>query len=308
MSRSQLQALHELLRHSPLDFGADVVEMRAAFHEMIGHRPLAPDVRTDEVVLDGVPCLEVAADGRMDAGTVLYFHGGAYAAGSAADSVGLVSDISRRAGALAYAVEYRLAPENPYPAAVDDALAAYRGLVAAGVDPASVAVVGESAGGGLAVALLLRIRDARLPMPACAAVLSPWADLTMSGSSLASKDQADPALSADALSVRARSYLAGTDPAVPCASPALADLRGLPPLLIQAGSAEILLDDAVRLAARAATEDVAVTLEVVPGAPHVFQGFAGVLDEADAALDHVGAFLRAQFGARREATVPADVH
>lgn len=307
MSQSQLQALHELLRHSPLDFGADVVEMRAVFHELISHRALAPDVRTGKAVLGGVLCLEVAAGERTGPGTLLYFHGGAYAVGSAADSVGLVSDISRRAGALAYTVEYRLAPENPYPAAVDDALAAYRGLVAAGVDPASVAVVGESAGGGLAVALLLRIRDARLPMPACAAVLSPWADMTMSSSSLAGKDQVDPALSADALEVRARSYLAGTDPAVPCASPALADLRGLPPLLIQVGSAEILLDDAVRLAARAASDDVAVTLEVVPGAPHVFQGFAGALDEADAALDRVGAFLCAQLGARPEAPVPAGV-
>lgn len=311
MSQSQLQALHELLRHSPLDFAADVGETRAVFHELISHRPPAPDVRADKLVLGGVPCLEVAAGERMSSGTLLYFHGGAYAVGSAADSVGLVSDISRRAGALAYTVEYRLAPEDPYPAAVDDALAAYRGLVAAGVDPASVAVVGESAGGGLAVALLLRIRDAHLPMPTCAALLSPWADLTMSGASLAGKAQADPALSADALSVRARSYLAGTDPAVPCASPVLADLGGLPPLLIQAGSAEILLDDAVRLAARAAADDVAVTLEVVPGAPHVFQGFADVLDEADAALDRVGAFLRARLGARpgarREAPVPAGV-
>jgi epsilon-lactone hydrolase len=307
MSQPQLDALHALLRHSPLDFGADVVEMRAVFHEMISHRPHARDVRADEVVLDGVPCLQVAAGEQLGGGALLYFHGGAYAVGSAADSVGLVSDIARRAGALAYTVGYRLAPENPYPAAVDDALAAYRGLVAAGVDPASVAVVGESAGGGLAVALLLRIRDARLPMPACAAVLSPWADLTMSGSSLAGKAQSDPALTADALAVRARSYLAGNDPAVPGASPALADLRGLPPLLIQAGSAEILLDDAVRLAARAAADDVAVTLEIAPGAPHVFQGFADVLDEAGTALDHLGAFLRARLGAGREAAVLAGV-
>lgn len=304
MSQAQLHALHELLRSSPLDFGADVVEMRAVFHEMISHHPLAADVAANEVVLGGVPCLEVSAGGRTDAGTLLYFHGGAYAVGSAADSVGLASDIARRAGVLAYTVEYRLAPENPYPAAVDDALAAYCGLLAAGVNPASVAVAGESAGGGLAIALLLRIRDAHLPMPACATVLSPWADLTMSGPSLTGKAQADPALSADALAVRARSYLAGNDPAVAYVSPALADLRGLPPLLIQAGSAEILLDDAVRLAARAAADDVAVSLEVVPGAPHVFQGFAGALDEADTALDHLGAFLRTRLGVGREADVP----
>jgi acetyl esterase/lipase len=260
---------------------------------MISHQPIPADVRTGEVVLGGVPSVEVTVGETGDATVLLYFHGGAYAVGSAADGVGLVSDIARRAGSRAYCVEYRLAPENPYPAAVDDALVAYRGLIDAGVDPASVAVVGESAGGGLALALLLRIRDLGLPLPAVAAVLSPWADLTMSGASLAGKAQADPALTAHALALRARSYLADADPATAYASPALADLRGLPPLLIQAGSAEILLDDAIRLAARAAADDVAVTLEVVPGAPHVFQAFAGVLDEAAAALDHVGEFLRA---------------
>jgi epsilon-lactone hydrolase len=298
MSQSQLHALHDLLRHSPLDFGADVAEARAVFHEMISHQPIPPDVRTSEVFLGGVPCVEVSAGEHVDAVTVLYFHGGAYAVGSAPDSVGLASDIARRVGALAYAVEYRLAPENPYPAAVDDALAAYRGLLDAGVDPASVAVVGESAGGGLALALLLRVRDEGLPMAAAAAVLSPWADLTMSGASLAAKAHSDPALTADALALRARSYLAGAAPSAAYASPALADLRGLPPLLVQAGSAEILLDDAVRLAARAAADDVAVTLEVVPGAPHVFQGFAAVLDEGGVALAHVGEFLRARLGAR----------
>jgi acetyl esterase/lipase len=307
MSASQLRALHDLLRHSPLDFGGDVAEARAVFHEMISHRPIPSDVRTGEVVFGGVPCVEVAVGERTDAGTLLYFHGGAYAVGSAADSVGLVSDIARRVGAVAYSVDYRLAPEHPYPAAVDDALAAYRALVVAGVDPDTTVVVGESAGGGLAMALLLRIRDAGLPMPTGAAVLSPWADLSMSASSLAAKAQADPALTAEALALRARSYLAGVNPAAAYASPALAGLRGLPPLLVQAGSAEILLDDAVRLAARAAADDVAVTLEVVPGAPHVFQGFADALDEGAAALDHVGDFLRARLRARRETAVPAGV-
>lgn len=311
MSTSQFDALHELLRHSPLDLGAEVAEARAVFHQMISQLPVSADVRTREVVLGGVPSVAVSLDpaaansgasasgvegpaGRGGAGALLYFHGGVYAVGSAGESVGLVSDIVRRAGrVIGYTVEYRLAPEHPYPAAVDDALAAYRGLIEdGGMDPASVAVVGESAGGALAVALLLRIRDAGLPMPAGAAVLSPWADLTLSGASLTSKAQADPALEPHALALRAAEYLAGADPAGPYASPALADLRGLPPLMIQAGSAEILLDDAVRLAARAAADDVAVTLEIVPGAPHVFQAFAGLVDEGGAALDRVGRFLR----------------
>lgn len=184
MSQAQLRALHALLRDSPLDFGDEVATTREVFHALVGHRPVPPDVRTAGTSLGGVPCVEVLAGERSTPGALLFLHGGAYAVGSAADSVGLASDVARRAGALAYTVEYRLAPEHPYPAAVDDALAAYRGLLDAGTDPASVAVVGESAGGGLALALLLRVRDEGLPMPAAAAVLSPWADLALTGASL----------------------------------------------------------------------------------------------------------------------------
>jgi acetyl esterase/lipase len=222
---------------------------------------------------------------------VLYFHGGAYAIGSAAASVGLVSEIARRTAATALTVDYRLAPEHPFPAAVDDALAAYRALLDRGVPAGSVAVTGESAGGGLALALLLAIRDAGLPQPSSATVLSPWTDLTQSGGTMEARAGADPALTRRALETRAADYLAGADPRTPLASPLHADLRGLPPLLIQAGGREILLDDALRLAARAARADVPVNLQTFPGAPHVFQGFAAVVDEAAQALDHVAAFI-----------------
>lgn len=292
MTRNQLDAVSDLLQSSPLDLGGDVGTMRRVFDEMLGSAPLPDDVRTRTTELGGVPAVEVRAGaGAPTAGTVLYLHGGAYAMGSAAASVGLVSEIARRAAATALSVDYRLAPEHPFPAAVDDALTAYRALLDRGTRAGSIAVTGESAGGGLALALLLAIRDAGLPQPSSATVLSPWTDLTQSGGTMATRAEADPALTRRALQVRAADYLAGADPRAPLASPLYADLRGLPPLLIQTGGREILLDDALRLAARAARADVPVTLQTFPGAPHVFQGFAPLVEEAACALDHVAAFI-----------------
>ncbi|ROQ57492.1 acetyl esterase/lipase [Streptomyces sp. 840.1] len=292
MTRSQLDSVSDLLLNSPLDLGGDVAKMRRVFDEILGAAPLPGDVRTRTTDLGGVPAVEVRAGAAAPtAATVLYFHGGAYAIGSAAASVGLVSEIARRTAATALSVDYRLAPEHPFPAAVDDALAAYRALLDRGVPAGSTAVTGESAGGGLALALLLAIRDAGLPQPSSATVLSPWTDLTQSGGTMTTRADADPALTRRALQTRAADYLAGADPRTPLASPLHADLRGLPPLLIQAGGREILLDDALRLAARAAHADVPVTLRTFPGAPHVFQGFAPLVEEATQALDQVAAFI-----------------
>ncbi|QMU71731.1 alpha/beta hydrolase fold domain-containing protein [Streptacidiphilus sp. P02-A3a] len=292
MTRSQLDSVSELLQNSPLDLGGDVEKMRRVFDEMLGSAPLPDDVRTRTTELGGVPAVEVRAGAAVAAsGTVLYFHGGAYAIGSAASSVGLVSEIARRTAATALTVDYRLAPEHPFPAAVGDALAAYRALLDRGVPAGSVAVTGESAGGGLALALLLAIRDAGLPQPSSATVMSPWTDLTLSGATMTTRADADPAVTRQALETRAADYLAGADPRTALASPLHADLRGLPPLLIQVGGREILLDDALRLAARAARADVPVSLRTFPGAPHVFQGFAAFADEAAQALDEVAAFI-----------------
>ena len=292
MSRSQLHQVTELLRASPLDLGGDVTVMRQVFDEMLAAIPVPGDVRTTPTLLGGVPVIEVVAGPDTAPGAILYFHGGGYALGSAAGSVNLASDIARRTHRPVSTVDYRLAPEHPYPAAVEDAESAYRGLLDDGLPARSIAIAGESAGGGLAVALLLRLRDQGLPLPAATAVMSPWADLTGEADSLRSRADLDVSLTQGALAVRATDYLDGADPHAPYASPARADLRGLPPLLIQVGTAEILLDDALNLAARAARSDVSVTLESFPAAPHVFQGFAAVLDEGRDALDRLGAFLR----------------
>ena len=291
MTQQQRKELDEILRHGPLDIGGDVDEQRAIFHEMISGIPVPGDVSTEQDELGGVPVVIVDTPGTDPSVTVLYLHGGAYALGSAADSVGLAADVSRRVGARAVSVDYRLAPEHPFPAAVDDAVAAYRGLLDEGVPAARIAVVGESAGGGLVAATLAALRDTALPQPCCAAVFSPWVDMTVSGASTQTKADLDPVLTPEALRTRARDYLGEHNPDTPLASPIFADLTGLPPLLIQVGSHEILLDDAIRLASRAADHDVPVELQVWPEVPHVFQGFVALLDDADQALNAAAAFI-----------------
>jgi acetyl esterase/lipase len=297
MTQQQRQTLDELLRHAPFDIGGELGEQRALFHEMIASVPPPEDVTATPGRLGGIPVVTVETPGDDSSAVVLYFHGGAYALGSAGDSVGLAADVARRVGVRAVSVDYRLAPEHPFPAAVDDAVAAYRALLADGTPSSEVAFVGESAGGGLVVATLVALKEAGLPQPSSAVVFSPWADLTLSGDSLTGKADVDPALTAKGLQIRARDYLGETDPATPLASPVFADLTGLAPLLIQVGSHEILLDDAVRLATRAAEHDVAVELQVWPQVPHVFQGFAALLDDADAALTSAAAFTRAHWPA-----------
>ncbi|MGW4566851.1 alpha/beta hydrolase fold domain-containing protein [Streptomyces sp. NPDC004561] len=303
MSAQQRTALDALLRDGPLDLGGDLTEQRELFERMLTSRPPAGDVTTTTHTLGGVPAIAVdiaRRPGEQTAGVILYFHGGAYALGSAVSSVGLASDIARHARSQLLTVDYRLAPEHPHPAALQDAVAAYRGLLDAGVPAAGIALAGESAGGGLALAALVALRDADLPLPAAAALLSPWVDLTLSGASTTAKAAADPALTPGALRRRAADYAGTRDVAHGPISPLFADLTGLPPLLVQAGSHEILLDDATRLATRAAAADVAVTLDVTPGVPHVFQGFAALLDEGESALARTGAFLRTHLPAPQD--------
>ena len=299
MSQQQRDALDQLLRDAPLDLGGDVAEQRVIFEEMMAAIPSPADVTTSSGSLGGIPVVNVEVAGADHASVIFYLHGGAYAIGTAASSVGLASDLARRAGARLVTVDYRLAPEHPNPAAIDDAVAAYRGLLDTGVAASAIAIAGESAGAGLAAATLVALKHAGLPQPSGAVLMSPWADLTLSGDSISAKAAVDPALTPEGLRRRAVDYVPAGDRAAELVSPIFADLTGLPPLLIQAGSHEILLDDATRLAARAATADVAVRLEVTPGVPHVFQGFAAMLDEGDAALISAGEFLRAHLAGPR---------
>jgi monoterpene epsilon-lactone hydrolase len=293
MSQEQKTALDAMLRELPLDLGGDLDVQRPLVEELMRQAPLADDVTVADRTLGGVGGIEIGFNGRNPDAVIFYLHGGAFAMGSARAGGGLAADLARRARAKAVSVDYRLAPEQPFPAAIDDGLAAYRGLLESGVPPARIGVAGESAGAGLAAAVLIAARDEGPPQPAAAVLFSPWVDLTLSSASMQNKAAVDPSVSFAGLRRRVGDYAGADDPADGRISPLFADLSGLAPLLIQAGSHEVLLDDATRLAAAAAAADVAVRLEVTPEVPHVFQAFAGFLDEAGAALVSAGDFLRA---------------
>jgi monoterpene epsilon-lactone hydrolase len=296
MSKEQQLQLDAILRQGQLDQAGEVEPLRAAFNELMSHVPVAPDVQQLPVEIGGVDGIEVTVKGAADGNVILYFHGGVYVIGTAVASVPLVSELVRRTAAKAITLDYRLAPEHPYPAAIEDARAAYEGLLAQGIDPSHIAFAGESAGGGLAVATLLALREAGRPLPSCAFVMSPYVDLTLSGETLLQRQAVDPILAPAGLRARVPDYLGAADASDPHISPIYGDLSGLPPLLIQVGSHEILLSDALRLAERAALCDVQITLEVTAGVPHVFQGFVGLLDEAGAALDRAADFVKTSIG------------
>jgi monoterpene epsilon-lactone hydrolase len=300
VSTEQQQALDAILRQSAFPVGSDVDEQRRLLRELTSAQPLPADVTVTAAALGGVGTAEITVDGIEPRHVVLYFHGGVYAIGDAFLAADLASQIGRRTRARVISVDYRLAPEHPYPAAVDDALAAYEALLRDGIAPSDIVVAGESAGGGLAIATLVNAREHGLPQPAAAFLMSPYADLTLSGTTMETKRGADPLLSRELLQPRVTDYTSGQDAALGLISPIFADLSGLPPLIIQAGTHEVLLDDAVRLARQAATADVEVTLDVTPGVPHVFQAYHSILDEAAAALDRAGHLLSAHLaGAAR---------
>jgi acetyl esterase/lipase len=301
MTRQQRDTVDQMIRQTwgdssvnpgRIDLGGEIAEQRRLFGDLMTSIPLPADVHTKDTTLGGVPVVTIAVGDDISKGTILYFHGGAYALGSAAQSAGLASQLARRSGARAISVEYALAPENPYPAGLNDAVAAYRALLDDGVPTDEIVLAGESSGAGLALATLSEIVATGLPRPAAVYVASPWVDLTLTGMSMTTKADADPSVTAKGLRRRAGEYATGHDPADDRISPVFADLTGFPPLLIQVGGNEVLLDDATRLATRAAADGVPVTLEVTPEVPHVFVGLAGVLDEADEALDKAGDFIR----------------
>jgi len=279
VSTEQRENLDAILRQSAFPADSDVSELRRLLRELTSAQPLPAEVTVTAAALGGVPTAEITVDGIEPQHIVLYLHGGVYVLGDAFQAAGLASQVGRRTRAKVISVDYRLAPEHPYPAAVDDALAAYQALLHNGTAPSDIAFAGESAGGGLAIATLVNARDHGLPLPAAAFVMSPYADLTLA---------------------RIPDYTAGHDAAAGLISPVFAELSGLPPLIIQAGTHEVLLDDAIRLARQAATADVEVTLDITPRVPHVFQAYYAILDEAAAALDRAGQLLSAHLaGAER---------
>jgi acetyl esterase/lipase len=302
VSTEQRENLETILRQSAFPAGLDVSEQRRLLKELTSSQPLPAGVTVTAAALGGVPTAEITTGGTEPRHVVLYFHGGVYVLGDAFQAAGRAAQIGRRTRARVISVDYRLAPEHPYPAAVDDALAAYEALLRNGTAPSDIAFAGESAGGALAVATLVNARDHGLPLPAAAFAMSPYADLTLSGTTMETKRAADPLFTPEAFPPRVADYTAGHDAALGLISPIFADLSGLPPLIIQAGTHELLLDDAIRLARQAATADVEVTLDITPGVPHVFQAYHAILDEAAAALDRAGQLLSALLASAERVT------
>jgi acetyl esterase/lipase len=260
-------------------------------------RPPA-STQTDELTLDGVPALRVARPVSEPGRQILFLHGGGYITGSPALYRHVLWRFADAARATVIAIDYRLAPEHPFPAALDDAVTAWHALLARGADPRRCAVLGDSAGGGLALALALRLRDEGDPMPGAVAAISPWTDLAITGESC-KDDSADPLLKSSCLKPFAAQYLGGADPRDPYASPLYGDPCGLPPTLLQVGSDEILRDDSVRMAARMRAAGCEVTLEVWPRMPHVWHAFAPAMPEAGRAIKRVGAFVQQWTDSRR---------
>ena len=271
-----------------------IAERRAQYERAEKVFPTPPEVKVERVTAPAAPAEWLRPPSAAPGRVVLYLHGGGYVIGSPRSHRHLAAAIATAAGSSALLLEYRCAPESPFPAALDDAVAAYRWLLDQGVSAGGIAIAGDSAGGGLTVATLLALRDAGLPLPVAGVCISPWVDLTCSGASYATKADADPIVKRAGVDEMARAYLGARDRRTPLASPLFADLRGLPPLLIQVGSEEVLLDDSVQLAERARAAGVDTTLEVWDQMIHVWQWFLPMLDEAEEAVAAIGRFAGAR--------------
>ena len=269
-------------------------ERRAQYERAEKFFPTPADVKREQVTAGAVPAEWLTPPGARADAAVLYLHGGGYVIGSPRSHRHLAAAIGSASAAPVLLPDYRLAPEHPFPAAVDDAVAAYRWLLDRGIAPTSIVIAGDSAGGGLTVATLLALRDAGVALPAAGVCISPWTDLTCSAASYTTRADVDPIVKATGVGDMATAYLAGQDPRTPLASPLFAALQGLPPLLIHVGDDEVLLDDATGLATRAREANVEVSLEIWPKMVHVWHWFFPMLDEGQAAIEKIGAFVRAR--------------
>ena len=292
MSKQQRAKIDAMVRQPRAEGPRSVEELRTWFAGLMATMSVPDGIRTQDVTLGTRRALLVEPVEGARAGTILYFHGGSNVVGSPETALGLTGNLVVKTGMRAYSLDYRLAPEHPFPAGIDDAVAAYRALLESGEPASNIVFAGDSAGGGLTVTACLRARDAGLPMPGAVVAFSPGLDATRTGESMVTKADADPLLTLEAVLHTGAMYVAGQDPHQELLSPAiLADLTGFPPLLLQVGTNEILLDDSTRMATRARAAGVDVILDVTADVPHVFQSFAGVLDEADEALDRAAFFL-----------------
>lgn len=278
----------------------DIPHLRAKWDKLAARSRPPSGVRIKYVYFAGVECEWIVPSGCQDAPVLYYLHGGAYVSGSARTHRPMVAHLARQAGMRALLPNYRLAPENPYPAGLEDCLAVYRALLADGHPASGIAIAGDSAGGGMTMAVLLSLRDAGALLPKAAVLLSPWLDLTGSGESIRTRATQDPLFRPEEMPQAAAHYAPASMLTDPLVSPIYADVHGLPPILVQVGDHEILLSDATRIADSISAADGRVTLQVWPGMWHVFQYFVGRMPEAQRALADVASFLRRQLGIEAE--------
>jgi acetyl esterase/lipase len=291
MPQSEIEAIRALLSSKPRPVGWP--ERRKRLDEVGSVWPVANDVKLSPVDVNGLPGEWCVIPGSDPSRVLMFFHGGGYCSGSIVSHRRLVTEAGRAAGVRTLAIAYRLAPEHPFPAAYDDAFKAWRFLRDQNIPGAHIAIGGDSAGAGLTLSLTSRLRDAHEELPGCVWLISPWTDLTMSGSTLTAKETVDPIIHKQYLNELADAYLPpGTDRKDPRVSPLYADLRGIPPMLIQVGSDETLLADATRLAAGAGEADVSVTMEIWPHMIHAWPLWNAQLEQGRRALANAGAFIR----------------
>jgi epsilon-lactone hydrolase len=291
MASEQLGKVLEILQSQPRNPDASFAQMRSGM-EKVAER-VATDVTCTPVTAGGVAAEWIVPPGAADDRVILYLHGGGYVMGSINTHRAMIARIARASQAKALALDYRLAPEHPFPAAVEDATAAYHWLLAEGYQPGRIVISGDSAGGGLALATLLKLRDDSVALPAGAAVISPWTDMEATGDSITTKAARDPMVDQASLKQMAKVYVGDHDPRDPLVSPLHGDYSGLPPLLIQVGEAEVLLDDSTRVAERAKDAGVKVELEAWDDMMHVWHVFAKILPEGQQAIDKIGRFVTA---------------
>jgi len=280
------------IRDREVDPDATVEESRTNMETLLSIFKVAEDIVCTPVDAGGIPAEWVVAPEADDDRVILYLHGGGYVMGSINTHREMVSHISRAAKAKVLIIDYRMGPENPFPAAVEDATAAYNWLLDQDVDPSKTVIAGDSAGGGLSVATLVTLKGQKSPLPAAAVCLSPWVDLEMTGESMITQAESDPLVQKETLIKLAAAYLNGADARTPRASPIYADLSGLPPMLITVGTAETLYDDATRLAENAKSAGVAVTLEIGEELTHVWQIYAALARESKDSMESIGQFIR----------------
>ncbi|MEA3221998.1 MAG: alpha/beta hydrolase [Thermodesulfobacteriota bacterium] len=292
MPSQEFEKVIKMLRSYPPSIDTTIEEHRELLEFAASLYPVAEDISCKPQKAGSVPAEWIVAPDAADDLAVLYLHGGGYVSGSINTHRELAARISRAAKARALIIEYRLAPEHPFPAALEDSMASYRWLVTEGFDPARIVIAGDSAGGGLVISTLIALRDEGEALPAASVCLSPWVDLEELGESMITKAEVDPIILREILIADAKAYLGNADPHTPLAAPLYADLTGLPPMLIQVGTSEVLFDDSTRLAERARDAGVDVILEPWEEMIHIWQFFASILPEGQEAIGRIGKFIR----------------